>query len=407
MAVYCNAHVITCNKRDEILPEGYVAVEKDKISAVGTMSVLSSAAKRPHGERIDLKGKTVIPGLVNAHIHFTRRRFMGSLILHPDIATESFFAVRTCLTSLGEGVTAAADLGHNDNVHMQLRDAINSGLVLGPRIKVAGNALVMSWGHAHFVCQQVHSLDEAVAEVRRQISLGVDFVKLIASNEDLKQAKATAISVPWFDMNVLKACVATAHESGIPVAVHANGAQAIDRVLQANVDRIEHGIGLNREQAREMKRQNIFYIPTMTGYHENVDPKWGRTTAWREGYCRLWSYHPKSVATALEEGVTIGTGTDVMGTIAEEMRLLTDIGMKNYDSLKAATVNGARIMEMENEIGSLEPGKFADFLVLNGNLLDNIEAVGEIAFVVKGGNVYTPEELEKFLPRCSLFPQGW
>lgn len=407
MTVYCNARVITCNNRDDVFPEGYVAVEEDRISAIGSMSDLSSHQKRLDEKTIDLKGKTVIPGLVNSHIHFTRRRVVGPVMSHPDVANESFYAVRTCLTSLREGVTAAIDLGHNDNVHMQLRDAINSGLILGPRIKVSGNALVMSWGHGHFMCQQVHSLEEAVAEVRRQIMLGVDFIKLIASNEDVKRPKPDAISVPWLDLGTLRACVETAHGCGIPVAVHANGVETIERSILAGVDCIEHGIGLSREQAKEMKRRNVLYVPTMTGYYGHTCQEWGRGNAWRELFVHLWSYHPKSVANALEEGVTIATGTDVIGMMAEEMKLLCDIGMKNYDSLKASTVNGSKVMGMENEIGSIEPGKFADLVVLNKNLLEDIGAIAEIVFVMKGGKIYTLEEIAKFLPRCSQFAEGW
>ncbi len=407
MVIFCHPRVITCNKKDEIFPDGFVAVEGDKIRGVGEMTKLSSLPRLTGGTRVDLSDKTIIPGLVNAHIHFTMRRGLGLVTSHPDTAMESFHAVRTCLNCLREGVTAARDTGHNDHVHMQLRDAVNGGVILGPRMKVAGVAILMSWGHAYFMCQQVHNSDEAVTEIRRQAAFGADFIKLIASNDDVWQYKGEELAVPWFDLNVLKACVSTAHECGLKVTVHANGTETLARVLQAGVDGIEHGIYLNRSQAREMKERGIYLVPTMTGYRENADPKWGRGTLWTERYASLWSKHQKSIAHALEEGVLIATGTDTLGEVADEMELLTGLGASPIDSLKAATVNGARVLQMENEIGSLEAGKFADFVILGRNPLEDIRAVRSVSQVVKGGRPYRLDELDRFVPECRQFAPGW
>jgi imidazolonepropionase-like amidohydrolase len=404
--IFCHARVITCNKREEVFPDGFVAIEGDKILDAGEMAKLSSHPHLAGETQIDLSAKTIIPGLVNAHIHFTMRRGLGHVTSHPDVATESFQAVRTCLNCLREGVTAARDTGHNDHVHMQLRDAVNS-LILGPRMKVAGAAILMSWGHAYFMCQQVHTVDEAVAEIRRQVTFGADFIKLIASNEDVWQNKGTDLTVPWFDLKVLKACVETAHECGLKVTVHANGTETLKRVLQAGVDGIEHGIYLNRSQAKEMKERGVFLVPTMTGYRENADPKWGRGDLWTERYASLWSQHQISMVHALEEGVLIAAGTDTLGEVADEMELLTRLGMSSVDSLKAATLHGAKVLEMENEIGSLEPGKMADFVVLDRNPLEDIRGVRSICQVVKGGKVYRRDELDKFVPECKRFAPGW
>lgn len=407
MQILCHAQVITCSERNDVFSDGFVAVEEDKILEVGEMTTLSSSSHSDGGIRIDLSGKTIIPGLVNAHIHFTMRRGLGLVTSHPDTATESFRAVRTCLNCLREGVTAARDTGHNDHVHMQLRDAVNAGLILGPRMKAAGVAILMSWGHAHFMCQQVHGMDEAVAEVRRQVTLGADFIKLIASNDDVWQHKGAELAVPWFDPEVLRACVETAHECGLTVTAHANGTETLSRVLRAGVDGIEHGIYLTRSQAREMKERGIYLVPTLTGYRENADPKWGRGPLWTERYASLWSQHQKSVAHAFEEGVLIATGTDTLGEVADEVELLRGLGLSPLDSLKAATSNGARVLQMENEIGSLEPGKRADLVILDGDPLKDIRAVRSIYQVVKAGKSYRPEDLDRCVPECDQFAPGW
>jgi len=321
----------------------------------------------------------------------------------PDVATEAFNAVRALLGLLREGVTAVRDPGHDDHVHMQLRDVINNGVIFGPRMKVAGVALGMSWGHAHFVVQQIHSHDEAVAEVRRQISSGADFIKIIVSNEDVAGLKGDRISVPWFDGDTLKKCVEIAHQCGLPVAVHASGSEAIDMVIDARVNCIEHAICLTREQARKMKDRNIFYVPTMSGSCENTDPKWGRGSAWRERFVRLWSYHVESVSNAIKEGVVIATGTDTLGKVPDEMNHFTKAGMTNYDAVKAATFNGAKVMEMENHIGSLEAGKFADMVMLNGDPLVDLNALNCIEQVVKAGTPISMGELQKFMPYSPQF----
>ncbi len=407
MIIFCHVRVITCNAKNQVLPDGFVAIEGDRIADVGEMTGLSSRTPLEGETRIDLSGKTIIPGLINAHIHFTMRRGLGAVTSHPDVATESFQAVRTCLNCLREGVTAARDTGHNDQVHMQLRDAVHSGLIVGPRMKVAGVALLMSWGHAHFMCQHVHSVDEAVAEVRRQVTLGADFIKLIASNDDVWQYKGEELVVPWFDLKVLKACVETAHESGLKVTVHANGTETINRVLQAGVDGIEHGIYLNRSQAKEMKERGIYLVPTMTGYRENADPKWGRGKLWTERYGVLWAQHQKSMVHALEEGVLLATGTDTLGEVADEMELFTRLGISSLDVVKTATLHGARVLQMEDEIGSLEVNKFADFVVLDGNPVEDIRVVRRIVQVFKGGKPYAREEIDRWVPDCEQFAAGW
>ncbi len=407
MLILCHAQVIACSEKDEVFSDGFVAIEGDQILDVGEMATLSSRSNLAGATRIDLSGKTIIPGLVNTHIHFTMRRGLGQVTSHPDTASESFRAVRTCVNCLREGVTAARDTGHNDHVHMQLRDAVNAGLILGPRMKAAGVAILMSWGHAHFMCQQVHNMDEAVAEVRRQVTLGADFIKLIASNDDVWQYKGAELAVPWFDLKVLKACVETAHECGLTVTVHANGTEALNRVLRAGVDGVEHGIYLTRSQAREMKERGIYLVPTLTGYRENADPRWGRGPLWTERYASLWSQHQEGVAHAIEEGVLIATGTDTLGEVADEIELLKGLGLSPLDSLKAATSNGARVLEMENEIGSLEAGKRADLVILDRSPLEDIRAVRSISQVFKAGKPYRPEELDRFVPECDQFAPGW
>jgi imidazolonepropionase-like amidohydrolase len=257
------------------------------------------------------------------------------------------------------------------------------------------------------MCQQIHNIDEAVAEIRKQVAFGADFIKLIASNDDVWQHKGEDLTVPWFDTRILKACVRTAHESGLKVTVHANGEETIRRVLLAGADGIEHGIYLTRSQAKEMKDRAVYLVPTLTGYRENADPKWGRGALWVERYAALWSKHQQSIVNALEEGVLVATGTDTLGEVADEIELLAGLGMSALESLKAATLHGAAVLQMKDEIGSIEAGKFADFVVLDRNPLEDIRGVRSVSQVVKGGRVYHVDELDKYVPQCGSFAPGW
>jgi imidazolonepropionase-like amidohydrolase len=239
------------------------------------------------------------------------------------------------------------------------------------------------------------------------VAFGADFIKLIASNDDVWQHQGEDLTVPWFDTRILKACVSTAHECGLKVTVHANGEETIRRALLAHVDGIEHGIYLTRLQAKEMRERGVYLVPTLTGYRENADPKWGRGDLWVERYRALWARHRQSVVNALEAGVMVATGTDTLGEVADEMELLAGFGMSALESLKAATRNGAAVLQMADEIGSLEVGKFADFVVLDRNPLADIRGVRSIHQVVQGGRVYPLDELNKYVPQCGSFAPGW
>jgi len=162
-----NVKIITCNKDNDIIENGVIILENDKISKITTMDNFHEGLE---DILLDLKGKTAIPGLINSHIHFTLRRSIGSIMHHEDTATLAFKAIRSCLNCFREGVTAARDLAHRDEVHVQLKNSINQGIIIGPRIKTAGEARVMSYGHANFLCRQIHSKDELIKELRRQIN---------------------------------------------------------------------------------------------------------------------------------------------------------------------------------------------------------------------------------------------
>jgi imidazolonepropionase-like amidohydrolase len=404
MKVLHNARIITMAD-PPVIGNGSVAIEDGRIVDI-------QQGMRPGGsgsgiEYVDMGGKTLMPALVNSHIHFTMWRSFGSIREHRDTASQCIRAIRASLNCLRKGVTAAREMGHRDDVHLQLRNAIDAGLLEGPRIFSAGNAIVMSYGHAHFICCPVDDTAQLVAAIRQQVGEGCDFIKIIASNDDLWRLQREQFPVPWFSRQDLAVAAATAHEIGIPITAHANGIETINRVIDAGFDSIEHGIYMDDEAAARMAKQGMWYIPTMTGYRQNSNPIWKRGEEWTRRYAALWDVHLESIRHAVRRKVAMAAGTDTLGDMVEEMELMVMAGSSPMEALEAATINGARLVRMDGNIGSLEPGKSADLLVVKGNPDEDVSQARNIELVFKSGRMLDPKALGLLLPDTPAFAPGW
>jgi len=400
MKLLKNCRVITCNAQQDVWEAGQILLDHERIVAVG--KVLDYPAST---EIIDLTGRTVMPGLVNAHIHFTMRRSRGKVAHTIGPADLAYRAIRTCMTSLLEGVTAARDMGHHDESHRQLQAALASGVVKGPRMKSAIEAVVMSYGHAHQIVHPVADRTELRQEIRRQLDEGTDFIKIIASHDDLWNIQNEQLCVPWFETADLQLVVELAHSIGLKVAVHANGIETIRRSLAAGVDCIEHGIYLTDELAQEMAQKGVYLVPTASGYQENANPYWQRGTEWVKRYQILHTEQKKSMQAAVRQGVKMAAGTDTLGLMITEAELLHQAGLSNAEVLTALTNHGAALMDMA-EIGSLEAGKYADLIVLAANPLENLDALANVLMVFSNGVSFTQEVLHKMVPPSDSFHDG-
>jgi imidazolonepropionase-like amidohydrolase len=398
MLVLKNARMISNYK---VLDRVWVAIEKGKIIRVTEEEVVAQDSD----EIIDLTGKTILPGLVNSHIHFTSRRVFGTLKLNMDqtLGTMALRAARSALCCLRDGITTARDMGHKHQIELDLKVAIEKGVLVGPRIKCSGGGIVMNDGHGHLTGHQVYSQDEALAETRKQIAQGADFIKVLVSHDDLPHIDSLEPCVPWFPGEALNEMAALAHAGNIRITAHANGQQSIDLVLGAGFDCIEHGIYLNRDQARKMADSSVYLCPTMTTYKQNADEVWQRGRHWHERYKVLHAAHLESVARAVDEGVPLVTGTDMLGELVEEMELLEKAGMARMSILMAATKTGAELLEMGDQAGDIAPGKMADIIVAAQNPLDDLGCLRKLEMVIKGGKLFKPETLESLIPESSLF----
>jgi imidazolonepropionase-like amidohydrolase len=389
---------------DEAQSEMTLVLEGNKIIAVNK----GYTPAEPGAVVIDLKNKTVLPGLMDMHVHLEeqshKNAFVETFTLNPaDIAFRSLGFAETTLLA---GFTTVRDLG-GTGVNISLRNAINKGLVKGPRIYTAGKAISGTGGHMDPTNGYREDLmgnpgpesgvangpDECRKAVRQQYKSGADLIKIASTGGVLSVAKDG--SAPMFSEAEIRAIVETANDLGMKVACHAHGAEGIKRAIRAGVTSIEHGSLMDAEGIELMKKYGTWYVPTLTA---------GRSVA---DSAKIPGYYPDivtpkalSIGPRLQEtfgraykaGVKIAFGTDAgvyaHGRNAMEFVYMTEGGMTPMQAIKSATMNAAELLGIKDKLGSLQAGKLADIIALDENPLSNIKALQHVVFVMKDGVVY-------------------
>jgi imidazolonepropionase-like amidohydrolase len=382
----------------KVTAPGEVLVEGERIVEAG------SSVKRPAGaEVIDLGDRTLMPGLIDVHVH---------LFLHPgaeDLQTvEESVPQRTILATLAArddlmgGFTAERDMGTEGagSADTAVRDAINAGLIPGPRMRISGNAISILGGHEdaiHYNPEQhvlsnatyANSAEELVAAIREQIKEGADFIKIYETGPD--SARDGKFSTPYqYTQAELAAAVAETARVGTHVAVHATGEPGTGYAAAAGVESVDHAYQLSDETMRVMREKQICAVPTfaIAEYFANH----AATSAAAERERAEQKYHAEQFRRQMAAGVPMCVGSDVgpfpHGTQGREFELMVEYGMKPADVLRADMLNGAKLLGWGGEIGELKPGYFADVVAVEGNPLEDISAVTRVRFVMKGGVVY-------------------
>ena len=381
-----------------------IVVEKNKITAVQN----GYTTPQSSDQVVDLKAKTVMPGLIDMHVHIEgetsrdqiqKRMSMSSA----DVAYE---AQKNALTTLMAGFTTIRDMG-GSGVNISLRNAINKGLVSGPRIFTAGKTIATTGGHGdptngwrpdvsfpeNFDDGVVDSPEEARRAVRQRYKDGSDWIKITATGGVLSIAKNG--KAPQFMQDEANAIVQTANDYGFRVAAHAHGAEGMKRALRAGVTTIEHGTFMDDEAIELFKKSGAYLVPTIIAGKSTAD------SAKIPGY-----YHPLVTAKALETGqyiqatfakaykagVKIAFGTDAgvfkHGLNAKEFQYMTEAGMPIMEAIQSATIVAATVLDMKSELGSIEAGKFADIIATEGDPLSNVATLMMVTFVMKDGKIY-------------------
>jgi len=358
---------------------------------------------------IDLKDATVLPGLWDMHVHLTSEYNRGAqlesfTLNEGDYALQgAAFAERT----LNAGFTTVRDLGAPLNTSIELRNAINKGLVRGPRIYAAGKAIATTGGHADPTngwAQRImgepgprdgviNGPFNAAEAVRQRYKDGADTIKITATGGVLSVAK-NGLN-PQFTEEEVRAIVTTARDYGFKVAAHAHGTEGIKRAIRGGVDSIEHGTFMDDEAIRMMKERGTYYVPTLSAgrwvAERAEDPNFFPALV-RPKAAAIGPQLKGTFAKAYKAGVRIMFGTDTgvsaHGDNAREFRYMVDAGMPPLEAIKSATIVPARFMEVADRLGSVETGKLADLVAVRGDPLADITVLEHVRFVMKEGRVY-------------------
>jgi imidazolonepropionase-like amidohydrolase len=391
-------------KSNDAQPQMTIVIEGNKITAVE-----KGYTKPGQGDRlVDLTKKTVMPGLIDMHVHLegetNKDQALQRFTLNDaDVAFKStVFAKKTLMA----GFTTVRDLG-GSGVNISLRNAINQGVVIGPRIFTAGKSIATTGGHADPTNSYrkdimgdpgpkegvVNSAEEARQAVRQRYKDGSDMIKITATGGVLSLAKDG--SGPQFTDEELKAIIETAKDYGMHTAAHAHGPEGMKRAVMAGITTIEHGTKMTDEVMDLMVKKGTFYVPTISAgrfvaeqakvpgyYHPLVTPK----------ALEIGPQIQETFGKAYKRGVKIAFGTDAgvfyHGDNGKEFTYMVEGGMPPMEAIKAATVTNAGILGMSDKIGAIAPGLLADIVATDENPLRNIRTMETVSFVMKEGVIY-------------------
>ncbi len=386
----------------KLLGTSTIVIEGDRIK-----EVLDGTQQRAGANTIVVPG-TCMPGLIDSHTHltmqFSKSTYSDKFRLNPaDYAIRStVYARRTLLA----GFTTVRNLGDEHNESIALRNAVNAGMVPGPRIFSAGQFIGTTGGHAdptngfRWDLQGdptpkdgiINSPEDAWKAVRQHYKDGADLIKIMPSGGVLDESGSS--ENPQMTIPEIQAVVAAAHDYGFTVAAHAHGAEGIRRAVIGGVDSIEHGTFMNDEDMKLMKEHGTWYVPTiiagqfvMGKAKEGWYPPQVARKAMEVGPIIL-----KTAGKAYKAGVKIAYGTDAgvypHGENAKEFEYMVEAGMPPMFTIQAATLHAAQMLKHDKDFGSIEPGKYADVVAVPANPLDDIKLMQKVDFVMKAGVVY-------------------
>jgi imidazolonepropionase-like amidohydrolase len=388
-------------KDGRVISPAVVLVENDRIVAVG-----QSVPIPPDARVIDLRGATLLPGLIDVHDHLTTiPENSGYNSLGVSIPRETVQGVASAGKTLRAGFTSARNVGASGYSDVALRDAIDAGDVPGPRLLVSGPALGITGGHcdnnllpSEFRYRDSGVADgpwEARAKVREVVKYGADLIKICASGGVL--SKGDQPGTAQYTPEEMKAIVEEAHRLGRKVAAHAHGTQSIKEAILAGVDSIEHASLIDDEGVRLAREHGTFLVMDIYNddYILSMGPKVGMLPESIEKEKQIGKRQRENFTRAVKGGARMAFGTDggvyPHGENAKQFAYMVRYGMTPAQAIQAATIDAAELMGWKDRVGSVEAGKYADLIAVSGDPLADIRALETVGFVMKGGSVVKNE----------------
>jgi imidazolonepropionase-like amidohydrolase len=383
-------------KTGKTLANQTILIQGDKITSVGGDGQIPAGA-----QVIDLSNATVLPGLIDAHTHITFNPKFGYSQLADSVPRETLFGAHNARITLEAGFTTIRNVGARGYSDVALRDAINAGDVPGPRMLVSGPPLSITGGHCdnNLLPFDYHRTSDGAADgveavqhkTREIIKYGADLIKICATGGVLSHGDNPQAS--QYTLEEMKAIVADAHRLGRKVAAHAHGAQGILWASEAGVDSIEHGSYIDDAAIAEMKKNGTYLVPTLylaDWFLENAE-KIGTPAELIAKGKEVMPAARKNVARAFAEGVKVGFGTDAAvyphGLNAHEFAVMVKLGMTPLAAIRAATVNDADLLGWSDRVGTIEAGKWADIIAVDGDPLADVTTLERVKFVMKAGEI--------------------
>jgi len=400
--LYCGEMLDMTNSKTQ--KEMTLVIENDRI-----IEIAKGFKEAPDTvEVVNLKDKTVMPGFMDMHVHIEHESNPNRYIKRftDNKADIALGAIKYCKRTLMAGFTTVRDLG-GTGVNVSLRKAVNQGEIVGPRIYTAEKSIATTGGHAdpsNGVKDDlkgdpgpkegvINSAEDAYKAVRQRYKNGADCIKITATGGVLSVAKDG--QGPQFTVNEVEAVVNAAKDYGYITAAHAHGAEGMKRAVLGGIHSIEHGTMMTEEIMKLMIERGTYYVPTISA------GKFVAEKAKKKGYypaiivpkaLKIGPMIQETFSKAYKRGVKIAFGTDAgvspHGDNALEFLFMTEVGMSNYEALKSATVNASDLMNLSEDLGTIEKGKLADIIAMDTNPLNDIKTTLNVSFVMKNGVIY-------------------
>jgi imidazolonepropionase-like amidohydrolase len=375
--------VLTC-KGNTVIENGFVEIDKDKIKAVGRADEMGSAPAV-----VIETGGTLLPGLFNSHAHLAWDGIhdLAQQSMYDSIEISAYKSAGNMLISLRSGVTTVRDLGMN-KTNFAAKQAVEQGIFPGPRLLITGEAIVQTGGHTYWCCREASGADEMRRAVREQVRGGADLIKIMACHDRLEFTDAE-----------LEAVIDEAHRNGLPITAHATDNASVNRVVRFGIDVIEHGGKMTDETIQMLVDRKIPIVTTFSAMVMQANAEVARKyniPEWKIAERQKALSDPnryESLVKAAKAGVAIAFGTDAgspvvpHSVIVPEMKYMVQIGVVagNYGAIHSATSVGASLNKLDQKLGSLEAGKLADVVVVEGDPLVDLEALTRVKMTFLAG----------------------